>query len=191
MGDSVFPAMMTEMGSSMRLWKGALSLLLVLPLAACLGETPERARIVEVELLRGAEGAVLEVTQELRFSRTMREALSNGIPLRLAYRIQVCGAEESQVLQLSYSPLNRRYEMQRDGAAAPRTFARRNALLAALDRVQLPLRHVPEAGCRSTLMVALDLTALPTPLRFPAFLQPEQWRLVSPRATWFARSPRA
>jgi hypothetical protein len=182
---------MAAMDSSMRRSRSALSLLLPLALAGCLGATPERARIVAVRLVQDAGRAELEVTQELRFSRTMREALAHGIPLRLVYVVQGCGADALQALSLRYVPLTRHYELQREGDLQARSFARRSALLASLDRVRLPLREAPPAECRGRISVVLDLTTLPTPLRFPALLRRAEWRLVSPAVAWPDPSPRA
>lgn len=175
----------------MQRWKSALSLLLALPLAACLGETPERARILDTRIVRDAGRAELELTQDLRFSRTMREALSHGIPLRLVYVIEGCGVNALQGLELRYVPLTRRYEVQHMGQAQPRSFARRTALLASLDRIRIPLAGEPGADCTGTVSVVLDLTTLPTPLRFPAFLERAEWRLVSPTVPWPSPSSRA
>ena len=175
----------------MRSWKSALSLVLALPLAGCLGETPERARIVEARLLRDSGRDVLEITQRLEFSPTMRDALDHGIALRLTYRIDACGGAQAQVMRLSYSPLYRRYELLREGDTAARRFVRRSAMLAALDRIRLPLATPTPGACRGSVAVALDLTSLPTPLRFPALLHPDQWRLISPATPWNASSPRA
>ncbi|HET6604702.1 MAG TPA: DUF4390 domain-containing protein [Xanthomonadaceae bacterium] len=116
----------------------------------------------------------------------MLEALDRGIPLRLGYRVHWCAeggrAPESRVLEMRYFPLSRHYELREDHSGSRRTFARRSALLAALDRVRLSLS--PPPGCGARIAVALDLTSLPTPLRFPAFLEPSQWRLVSPEYAW-------
>ena len=166
-------------------------LALVLLLAGCLGDTPERARIVAVGVQRTVDGASLDVTQELRFSKTMRDALQNGIPLRLAYHVAGCGVDQATVLRMRYAPLNRHYELQQEGSVQVRRFSRRSALFAALDRVRLPLRRAPAEDCVGRLEVALDLTSLPTPLRFPAFLDSAEWRMVSPPVPWPSTSPRA
>lgn len=133
----------------------------------------------------------LELTQDLRFSRSMRDALSNGIPLRLIYGIEGCGVGAAQVLELRYLPLLRHYELQRIGDAAPRSFARRSALLASLDRIRLPLAREPDPGCSGRVSMALDLTTLPTPLRFPALLQRSEWRLISAPSAWARPDDRA
>ncbi len=168
----------------MRCWKNASSLLLVPLLAGCLGQTPERARILDTRIINGGDGPQLEITHDLKFSPTMREALEHGIPLRLTYLIEGCDRPQMQALELRYSPLTRHFELQRIGDAQTRSFARSSALLAALDRVRMPVRLGARSDCKGQVTVALDLTSLPTPLRFPAFLNPEQWRLVSPPAAW-------
>lgn len=172
------------MAFSMPRWRVA-SLFITTLLAGCaLGETPDRAEILDV---RGVATATLEVTQQLRFSEHMRQALDNGIPLRLAYNIDWCDGRrsEGQVIELRYSPLGRDYRMRRLADGEDRRFSRPSALFAALDRVRLPVKgEIPPCGGR--ISVALDLTSLPTPLRFPAFLQPSQWRLVSPEFAWSA-----
>jgi hypothetical protein len=175
----------------MRRWRSALSLLLALPLAGCLGETPERARIVGSRVTLDAGGAALELTQELRFSQTMREALAHGIPLRLVYWVRGCGADSLHILHLRYVPLTRHYELQFEGSPQARSFARSSALLASLDRVRLALPGPPPAACAGTVFVSLDLTTLPTPLRFPALLRRSEWRLVSPLVSWPHPSSRA
>jgi hypothetical protein len=156
-------------------------------LAGCLGSTPDRATITDVRLLDAPGGRVLEVTQRLQLSRTMHDALASGIPLRLVYRIDACdGSRQGVRIDLRYVALTRSYEMRRSGETAVRRFDRRSAMLAALDRVRLPLAGPVDADCSGRLGVALDLTSLPTPLRFPALLDPGQWRLVAPTVTWHA-----
>jgi len=181
------------MASSMRPWcmrrriaRFALSGASALLLGGCgLGETPERASIVAVEAVAG--GTALDITQRLALSATMLEALDRGIPLRLAYRIEWCeGAgrdAEARVVELRYAPLSRHYELRSLPDGETLRFARRSALLAALDRVRVPLQ-LSAPACGGSVRVALDLTALPTPLRFPAFLEPSDWRLVSPAYAW-------
>lgn len=162
-------------------WIGLLAPLLVL--GGCLGETPDRARIASAQARDSGAGAVLEIEQQLRWSPRMLEALGNGIPLRLAYQLD-CGDWRSQhFLELRYAPLQRAYTL-RSMDGRERRFGRRSALLAALDRVRLPLPEPLPRACQGSVRMALDLTALPTPLRFPALLRPNQWRLVSPRASW-------
>lgn len=164
-------------------WRAASLAPVLVLLAACAGETPERAQIAAVAVRDSGAGLVLEIEQQLQLSSTMLEALANGIPLRLAYAMD-CGAwHSSHYMELRYAPLQRAYALHSPGSPT-RRFGRRSALLAALDRIRLPLAEGLPEGCQGSVLVALDLTSLPTPLRFPALLRPEDWRLVSPRAAW-------
>ena len=172
-------------------WKNAASLVLLPMLAGCLGQTPERARILEAHVSGEGAATQLEVTQQLRFSPKMRAALEHGIPLRLTYRVSACERELLLAIDLRYSPLNRHFELHRPGEAQARSFARSGALLASLDRVRLPIGESFPPGCSGEVAVGLDLTSLPTPLRFPAFLRPGDWRLVSPPTAWSTSPPRA
>ena len=185
------PAKTAATVSSTRRWKNCLLLAATLALNGCLRDTPDRARIVATRVLSTVDGAALDVTQELRFSDTMRTALQNGIALRLVYRVSGCGVDQVAVLRMRYAPLGRHFELQHEGREPVRRFARIGALFAALDRIRLPLRRVPDAGCRGDIHFALDLTSLPTPLRFPAFLDAGEWRMVSPPTAWPTASPRA
>ncbi len=130
---------------------------------------------------------MLEVTQRIELSQSMHAALDHGIALRLVYRIDACGHVRRRALWLRHAPLKRQYELQREGDAEVRGFARLPLLAAALDRVRLPLDLPGDAQCEGHVQVRLDPAALPTPLRFPAFLEPEQWRLASARFSWAAQ----
>ena len=153
--------------------------------AACSGRTPERAVLLQARTGGSGGQPWIELDQRLRFSPTLIEALDNGIPLQLGYRFDWCEGAHSQgaPLQLRYAPLSAHYELV--GIAGPsRRFAQRAALLAALDRVRLPLAKAPPLDCALVAEVALQLTALPTPLRFPALFEPDQWRMVSAETRW-------
>lgn len=170
-------------------WARASLLLACIALAGCLGETPDRARILSARGIDSGDGVVLEIEQSLRFSPTMLEALASGITLRLNYVVDRCvgtpGWRSMHPIELRYAPVRRVFELDA-GVAAPRRFARRSALLAALDRVRVPLPAPLPADCQRGVMVVLDLVSLPAPLRFPAFLRPVDWRLVSPSVPWQA-----
>ena len=155
-------------------------------LAGCVEPDDGRARIVAARPLPGIGGLQLELTQQVELSETMRDALDHGIALRLAYRIEACGQHREQALWLRHAPLNRQYELQREGDPEVRGFARLPALAAALDRIRLPLDLPADARCAGRVDVRLDLAALPTPLRFPAFLEPRQWHLASAPLQWSA-----
>lgn len=164
-------------------WKNAALTTLLGMLIGC-AEPPERAEILSARTLSGMDGLSLELTQRIELSATMRDALDHGIPLRLRYRIDTCGTHHEPALWLRYAPLNRQYELQREGNSEVRGFARLPALTAALDRVRLPLELPAEADCDGRVAVNLDLAALPTPLRFPAFFESEQWHLASAPFAW-------
>lgn len=160
----------------------------MLALAALTGcaDTPRHADILSARTLPGVDGLHLELTQQIELTQAMRDALDHGIALRLSYRIHACGQHRQRALWLRHAPLNRQYEMQREGDAEVRGFARLPALTAALDRVRLPLDLPAEARCDGRVDVRLDLAALPTPLRFPAFFEPQQWYLASLPFAWTA-----
>ncbi len=132
------------------------------------------------------EGLTLEVIQRIELSEAMHAALDHGIALRLVYRIQACGHGRQRAFWLRHAPLKRQYELQREGDDEVRGFTRLAALAAALDRVRLPLDLPADARCAGRVQVWLDHAALPTPLRFPAFFEPEQWQLASEPFVWSA-----
>lgn len=159
--------------------------MLLVMLGGC-AEPPARARILAAQTLPGVDGLHLELTQQIELSEAMRDALDHGIALRLLYRVTACKQHRQRALWLRHAPLNRQYELQHEGNAEIRGFARLPALAAALDRVRLPLDLPADARCDGVVTVQLDLAALPTPLRFPAFFEPGQWQLASPPFTWDA-----
>lgn len=160
------------------------ALLFLLALTACNTSTPQRAQLLRADVFPNNDGLQLELTQELRLTERMKQALAHGIPLRLRYRISACGAQIEHALWLRYAPLDARYELQREGDAEVRGFARLAGLVAALDRVRLPLDLPPQARCGGYVRLDLDQAALPTPLRLPALMKPEDWRLQSPVRAW-------
>jgi hypothetical protein len=172
-------------------FRGLALLALLLPLLSACGQlTPERAQISAARpLLTAGGGSELDIEQRLRLTPLMLEALESGIPLRLRYEIGGCPdtARQSVMLDLRHAALTRRYLLQ-VGSAAPRHFSRRSAMLAALDRVRLPLDNAKAATCAGDVQVSLDLTSLPPPLRLPALLLPADWRLRSPTYTWPANA---
>lgn len=152
-------------------------------LAGC-ADGPQRAGISAARTVPGPDGLALEVTQRIELSETMHAALDHGIALRLVYEIDACGYARRRALWLRHAPLKRQYELQREGDAEIRGFARLASLAAALDRVRLPLDLPADARCEGRVQVRLDPAALPTPLRFPAFFEPAQWHLSSPPFAW-------
>ncbi len=169
----------------MPFWKRLLTLTLLVTLAGC-EQVPQRAQISAARPIAGPDGLVLEVTQRIDLSDAMQAALDHGIALRLVYRIRACDFDRQRALWLRHAPLNRQYELQREGDAEVRGFARLATLNAALDRVRLPLDLPVDARCAGSVQLRLDPAALPTPLRVPAFLEPAQWRLGSNTFVWDA-----
>lgn len=158
-------------------------MLLLLSLAAC-AEAPDHARISSARTLPGINALELELTQQIELTEALREALDHGIALRLLYRIEACGHARQRALWLRHAPLRRQYELQLEGHAEVRDFPRLAALEAALDRVRLPLDLPADAVCAGHVQMRLDMAALPTPLRFPAFFAPREWQLRSQTFTW-------
>lgn len=142
------------------------------------------ARLDSARVLQGAAGAALELDQSLRLNPRMLDALSNGIALRLEYRLRACAGrlQSRPALWLRYFPLPQQYELRWQGEPAGRRFERRSALLAALDRVRVPLEPTM-AECAGEVRMELDRAALPAPLRFPALIGLEDWRLRA-RIDW-------
>lgn len=149
-------------------------------LAACGGSQSPRAVIEDARLHQRGEVLQLDVQQRLDFQPHMLEALSNGIALRLDYRIDYCaGAGHAlRSLWLRYYPLASEFELRWQGAGSGRRFARRGALLAALDRVRIDL-PIDATGCDIEVSLQLERSALPAPLRFPALIGLQDWRLES------------
>lgn len=123
----------------------------------------------------------LDLSLSLRLSETQLEALDHGIPLRLEFVVAPQSApRQLSRIEIGYLPMAKRYQLLAD-SRAPRYFSSRLQLLAALDRVSLPLEQVGSGT--GTVLVRLDRSALPAPMRLPALLD-SNWRLVSAPVTW-------
>ena len=152
------------------------------------GDAPSAA--ISGARLAGETLPVLEAEVDLLWSQTMLEALDRGIPLRLRFELAAPGAspplQARRELQLRYLPLAHRYEVRDLQTGSARSFPRRPQLLAALDRIRLPLGvewDPLRAGGALRLDLALDHGALPGPLRLPALFS-TQWRLASGEYAW-------
>ena len=172
---------------------------LLLPAAAVLGsllvaacsarEDGAHAEIRAATIAREPAPALV-ADLRLSFSPAMLEALDRGIALRLALRLSGRGAggnvELERGLKLRYLPLAQQYQLAEESGVA-RSFARRSQLLAALDRVRVPLPPEWAQPFDSyALELELDTSALPGPLRLPALYEPA-WRLSTPVYRWPAR----
>jgi hypothetical protein len=159
--------------------------------AACGGEgAPPRADIVRATLVADP-APVLDAQLDLLFSRTMLDALEQGVPLELDLALtgRDAGASltERRTLRLRYLPLARRWQL-RDANGVERHYARRTQLIASLDRVRvvlppewLPLRDDGEF----TLTISFATDKLPGPLRLPALLE-RDWRFPTATYAWHA-----
>jgi hypothetical protein len=154
---------------------------LLLPLlVACAEVAPEAHALAEVrriELVGGVDAPRLSAQLRLELSPTMREALARGIPLVFEVETRTDDWGGRLLLrrryEAQYLPLSRRYRLRED-QAGERIFARRAALVAALEQLDLPL---PRSGSQMyRLRFRLVLDALPAPLRLPARFDPA-WRL--------------
>jgi len=92
--------------------------------------------------------------------------------------VQIDGAADAFV-DLRYRPLPRQYELRLPNDAAPRVFASRARLIAALDRIVITGFSATSGSVR----VALVSSALPAPLRLPALIDRE-WQLATPSRDW-------
>lgn len=107
----------------------------------------------------------------------MKEALARGVPLvfLVEARTDDWGGRllATRRYDVQYLPLSRRYRLRDDGGGE-RIFARRAALMAALEQVELPLPRSAAQMYRVRFSLVLD--ALPAPLRLPARFDPA-WHL--------------
>ena len=123
----------------------------------------------------------LDLSLSLRLSETLLDALDHGIPLRLEFVIATQGApRQLSRVEISYLPMAKRYQLIAE-LRTPRYFASRLQLLAALDRIRLPLNRMGSGA--GSVFVRLDRSALPAPMRLPALLD-SNWRLESVPVRW-------
>ena len=165
--------------------------MLAFALAACGAREGAPSATILAAAVADEPAPTLTANLRVAFSPVMLEALERGIPLRLAFALQRSGGGASlaarPALTLSYAPLAQQYLLVDDSGAA-RSFARRTQLLAALDRVRVPLPPAfagAPAGARYALRVRLDDAALPGPLRLPALVS-RDWRLATDEHVWRA-----
>lgn len=125
----------------------------------------------------------LAITQRVQITQAMFEALDSGINLYFDYQIHVCAAAPMRrELMIAGRVVDGGYAVR--WAGQTRTFATQADLLAGLDRLSMTLPASVSADCQGAVQVLLALTRLPTPMRFPAFFHPDDWRLSSPLVPW-------
>ncbi len=158
--------------------------------AGCADAGPPALRVqtASVEL---ATEASLVVDLDFTPRPEVLEALARGVPLRIEFNLGGRDRNnrvsfERHVLELSYQPLVRQWQLARGGEGLPRLFASRSQLLAAIDQVRLPLRNDWRqlSGEREySLRVRLPPSSLPGPLRLPAWFS-RTWRIDSGEVLW-------
>ena len=189
--------------SRQRVWLAAVTgLWLGISMPAAQAE-PARPDIGKLSVLGGAvrlvaEVYVLDAQVDYQFSAVVLKALENGVPLVIELEIEVVrrrtwlwNEQETQLAQryqLSYHALTEQYLVKNLNSAVQQNLPSTEAAINALGQVtNLPLLDkrllVPGENYTVRLRARLDLDALPTPLRLPAYLSP-QWRLTSEWYTW-------
>lgn len=164
---------------------------------------PTRPDIGKFSVLGGTvrlvdEVYVLDAEIDYQFSAPVLEALQNGVPLVVELQIEVARRRAwlwnkqktrlAQRYQLSYHALTEQYLVKNLNSAVQQNLPSAEDAIGVLGRVtELPLLDkrllAPGANYTVRLRARLDLDALPTPLRLPAYLSP-QWRLSSEWYTW-------
>lgn len=143
-------------------------------------------------------GYYLDVQAVYEFSDSALEALEHGVPLTLEVRAQVRreGAwiweenlvERRQLFLIRYQPLSELYQVVRQPDGPKQSFVTQAAAIAALGEIEdLWLlereRLEPDEKYLVKVKVALDIEALPLPLRPVAYLKPS-WDLSSGWSRW-------
>lgn len=169
-------AVRLEIGLARRL----LALVALILLAGCTGSAGS------LEIQRASvdpAGNRLNLDLDLRLSPTHLDALDHGVPLRLEFiTAPLAGAGTIEAIELSYSPLSAHYELRRSDENAPRIFQTRAQLLAALDRISLPLRG---GSAQGFVRARLNIDALPPALRMTARFD-RRWQLETRTSPWQA-----
>jgi len=141
---------------------------------------------------------LLDARIDYRFSDAALEALDNGVPLHLEVQVQIQreGAwfweralqDRKLSFVIRFLPLSELYLVADQQAGSRRSFATRGAAIDALgdlsglilvgeDALDPAQRYIVR------LRAALDIGALPLPLRPLAYLSPA-WQLTSPWKAW-------
>jgi len=144
---------------------------------------------------------LMDASIDYRFSDTAQEALHNGVPLTLEVHVQLrrkgAWIWEEDVLeiklryQLRYQALAELYQVTDLQSNSQQSFATQAAALSALGHlrgVALIKQADLEKGktYRLSVKTALDIEALPLPLRPTAYLTPS-WNLASEWKEWLLR----
>ncbi len=152
---------------------------LLLALVAC-SDAPGSLEISRVQLDPGGGRVLLDV--DLRLSPTHLDALDHGVPLRLDFIVApLAGPGTVESIVLRFSPLTHQYELASSQETTPRLFDSRAQMLAALDRISLPVRAV--GAEHGFVRARLNLDALPPALRMTARFD-RRWQLETRTSAW-------
>ena len=154
--------------------------------------------IVSISTRIDAQQLLLNAHVEFKLSPAMIDALNNSVPLTLVLRIQVLKprpliwdkviSEREQRLRLEYHALVEKYLLTDLNSGVQQSFLNRLATVSYSGR----LRDIPviaeqqlQQGCDhyARMQLALDIEALPAPLRPVAYLSSD-WRLSNDWYTW-------
>ncbi len=142
---------------------------------------------------------LLDADIDYRFSDDALRALSNGVPLTVHLTIEIerlrkwwLNAEIATLEQrysLQYHALSHQYLLRNLNSGAFYSFPHYPASVKALGTLRdLPLLDskliLPSERYQAAMQVALDIEALPSPLRPLAYITPA-WRLRSDWNRWF------
>lgn len=169
-----------------RVWHVLCSVVCLFVLSACGAQHAQNEGIVleqAVFTVTPDDTKQLSITQRVPLTQAMFEALDSGINLYFDYQIHTCGASPMRrELMVAGRVIDNGYVIR--WAGQTRSFATQADLLAGLDRLNMELPKTVSADCQGAVQVMLALTRLPTPMRFPAFFHPNDWRLSSPLVSW-------
>jgi hypothetical protein len=154
--------------------------------------------VSRAELVPVGANYVLNADVTYDFSAAAIQALENSVPLTLAVNCRIerdraywwdeTIVDYRKTLQIRYHPLGKLFQMQFEDSDASQSFTSLHSLLQAMGtirRVAVASAEQIEKGnrYRASLSLALDIEALPLPLRPIAYLSPG-WYLSSPRYEW-------
>ncbi|MEO8010843.1 MAG: DUF4390 domain-containing protein, partial [Dokdonella sp.] len=153
-------------------------------------QTPGMLVVTDARLVAVADGAELDISLDCRLNGPMSDALEHGIPITLRIELSVDAQpramQQDREIELRYFPLSRRYQLRDLDQGSERSFSAYGALVDSLAALRLPVGiafATLAPGTRASVVVSLDRTALPGPLRLPALIEPA-WRLSAPEYTW-------
>lgn len=169
----------------------------LLALAVALPAAAEGFRVESAKTRLEGETYVLDARIDYGFSDLALEALGNGVPLTIEVHVQVRPKDawiwddnlldERLRYAIRYKPLSERFLVSQLPGDGGRGFVTRDAAIAALGEIKLPLvdaaRLEPKTAYKVHLKAELDIEELPLPLRPMAYLSPA-WKLSTGWTKW-------